>query len=304
MKSRILSMLAIVAVFCCGFADAQVPRKLNYQGFLTSPSGAPVNSVGMQMVFNIYNVQTLGSPLHTETQTVPVSNGVFNVVLGTSTALTLPFDAQYYLGVTPGADPEMSPRQPLEASPYAIRSASAETATKLATARTINGVAFDGTANITVPATNGPMFAMFFGLTSGTGNGGPTDYAATVPVSGRVPFPRNGPVAGGIVRLDASSFLLPAVGIYEITFRVHTTEPGQLQLELNGFALASTVAANLNPTSGGHPISGNFFITTTSINSTLAVVNPAGNATALTITPANGATVSANTQSLTIKRID
>ena len=152
MKSRVLSIFAIVAVFCCGIADAQVPRKLNYQGFLTSPSGAPVNSAGLQMVFNIYNVQTLGSPLHTETQTVTVSNGIFNVLLGTSTALTLPFDAQYYLGVTPGLDPKMSPRQPLAASPYAIRAASAEAATKLATARTINGVAFDGTANITVPA--------------------------------------------------------------------------------------------------------------------------------------------------------
>lgn len=309
MKSHVLSMLAIVAVFFCGFADAQVPRKLNYQGFLTSPSGAPVNSLGMQMVFNIYNVQTLGSPLHTETQTVPVSNGIFNVLLGTSTALTLPFDAPYYLGVTPGVDPEMSPRQPLAASPYAVRAASAEAATKLATARTINGVAFDGTANITVPAASGPMFAMFFGLTSGTGNFGPTDYAATVPAktslgSGRVPFPRDGPVAGGIFRVDASSFTLPAAGTYEITFSVHTAEPGQLQLELNGLDLAETVAANLNPTSGGHPISGNFFITTTSINSTLTVVNPAGNSPSLTITPSNGATVHANTQSLTIKRIN
>ncbi len=131
MKSRVLSMLAIVAVFCCGIADAQVPHKLNYQGFLTSPSGAPINNAGLQMVFNIYNVATLGTPLHTETQTVTVSNGIFNVLLGTGAALTLPFDAQYYLGVTPGADPEMSPRQPLAASPYAIRAATAATADAL-----------------------------------------------------------------------------------------------------------------------------------------------------------------------------
>ena len=31
MKSRVLSMLAVVAVFCCASADAQVPHKLNYQ---------------------------------------------------------------------------------------------------------------------------------------------------------------------------------------------------------------------------------------------------------------------------------
>ncbi len=122
-----------MAFFCCSLADAQIHRKLNYQGFLTSPSGAPVNSAGLQMVFNIHNVATLGAPLHTETQTVTVSDGIFNVLLGTGAALTLPFDAQYYLGVTPGADPEMSPRQPLAASPYAVRAATVESADALAT---------------------------------------------------------------------------------------------------------------------------------------------------------------------------
>jgi len=151
-------------------------------------------------------------------------------------------------------------------------------------------------------------FGMFFGLTAGTGNGGPTDYAATIPVktaagTGRVPFPRNGPAVGGIVRIDSSSFTLPAIGTYEITFRVHTTEPGQLQLELNGADLPETVAVNMNPTAGGHPIIGNAVIATSAINAVLAVINPAGNSTALTVTPANGAQTHANAQSITITRI-
>ena len=325
MKQRALSVLAIVAFIFCGITHAQIPRKLNYQGFLTSPSGAPINSAALPLLFKLYDVSN--TLLYSETQSVVVSNGIFNVLIGSMTPLILPFDSQYFVGITMGADPEMSPRQPLAASPYAIRAASAESlaatatvagsqitgavsaATSLANARTINGVSFDGTANITVPAASGPMFAMFFGLTSGVGNGGPTDYAATVPVktfagSGRVPFPQDGPVAGGIVRISPSSFTLPAAGTYEITFRVHTTEPGQLQLELNGLDLAGTVAVNMNPMTGGHPISGNFFITTASINSTLAVVNPVGNATSLSITPANGSIVHANTQSLTIKKIN
>lgn len=150
--------------------------------------------------------------------------------------------------------------------------------------------------------------AMFFGLTAGTGNPGPTDYAATVAVktaagTGRVPFPQDGPTTGSIVRIDGSSFTLPAIGIYEVTFRVHTTEPGQLQLELNGADLANTVAVNMNPTSGGHPIIGNALISTSVVNSTLAVINPTGNSTALTITPADGAETHANAQSITIKQI-
>lgn len=148
---------------------------------------------------------------------------------------------------------------------------------------------------------------MFYGLTTGTGNGGPNDYAATVAPktsagTGRVPFPRNGP-ASTIVRNDPSSFLLAAIGTYRVTFKVHTTEPGQLQLELNGADLPETVSGNQNPTSGGHTFVGDSIVTTTVINSILAVINPAGNSPALTITPADGASTHANAQSVVIQQL-
>lgn len=150
-------------------------------------------------------------------------------------------------------------------------------------------------------------FGMFYGLTTGTGNAGPNDYAATVAVktiagSGRVPFPRNGP-AVGVVRIDDSSFTIADIGTYEINFGVQTTEPGQLQLELNGAALPETTSGNQNPTAGGHRINHSVLITTVAPNSILAVINPAGNSTALTITPADGASTNANSQVLTIKKI-
>ena len=125
MTSRILSMLATLALLCSGLAHSQIPRTINYQGYLTSPNGAALN-VSVPMVFKIYGVASGGAAMHTETQTVAVSNGIFNVVLGTGAALTLPFDTPYYLGVTVGTDAELAPRQPLSASPYAIRAASAE----------------------------------------------------------------------------------------------------------------------------------------------------------------------------------
>lgn len=78
------------------------------------------------MTLKIYNVASGGSALFTETQPVAVANGVFNVLIGSGTPLTLPFDVQYFLGITVDADAEMSPRQPLAAAPYAIRSASTE----------------------------------------------------------------------------------------------------------------------------------------------------------------------------------
>ena len=124
MKSRVLSMLAIAAVLCCGFAEAQIPRKLNYQGFLTTPSGSPLNTP-QTLIVRLYDAASGGNLLFAETHNpVTVSNGIFNILLGSVdtnlNALNLLFDKQYYLGITVGADPEMSPRQPLAASPYAI----------------------------------------------------------------------------------------------------------------------------------------------------------------------------------------
>lgn len=155
-------------------------------------------------------------------------------------------------------------------------------------------------------------YGMFYGLTAGTGNAGPTDYAATVAAktaagTGRVPFPRNGPVLGGIVSSVGPSTLIdqvtvPAAGTYEISFGVHTTEPGQLQLEVNGVDQAQTVAANMNPTAGGHPICGTFFLTLPAA-AVVAVVNCSGNATALTVVPADGNNTHANTQYLNVKRL-
>jgi hypothetical protein len=59
--------------------------------------------------------------LWVETQQVSVNNGVFNVLLGTATPIALAFDKQYYLGITVGNDPEMTPRQALRSAPYAIK---------------------------------------------------------------------------------------------------------------------------------------------------------------------------------------
>jgi len=116
-----------MALLFSSLAQAQIPRTISYQGYLTSANGAATNSAGLSMLFNIYSGPTGGAALHSETQSVTVSNGIFNVMLGTTTALILPFDVPYYLGVTVGTDAEMSPRRPLAASPYAIRAASADT---------------------------------------------------------------------------------------------------------------------------------------------------------------------------------
>ncbi len=183
---------------------------------------------------------------------------------------------------------------------------------------TINAAGASSTAIWQAPTTPAAYGAMFYGLTTGTGNGGATDYAATIAVkttagTGRVPFPRNGPIYGtspmSIANGTTSPALLaeiniPTIGTYRVTFNVHTTEPGQLQLELQGVDLPATVASNLNSTVAGHNIIGDSIITTTVINSKLAVVNCVGNVAVLTITPADGNRTAALAQTITIMRVN
>ena len=110
-------VLLLVAALCCGSVHAAVPHQINYQGMLTNPGGTPVNAT-VSMVLNLYNVDTGGAALYTETQSVVVANGVFNVLIGSVTPLPLPFDVQYWLGVKVGTDAEMTPRQPVAATGY------------------------------------------------------------------------------------------------------------------------------------------------------------------------------------------
>jgi predicted Abi (CAAX) family protease len=124
-------------------------------------------------------------------------------------------------------------------------------------------------------------FADFFALM-------PPDNAATVAPGTDVTFPQDGPTsASNITRTDASSFNLSAIGTYQVLSQVSVTEAGQLILTLNGADLAYTVAGRAT---GTGQIAVMSLVTTTVINSILTVRNPAGNSTALTITPLAGGT--------------
>ncbi len=98
-------------------------QEINYQGRLTDLSGTPITG-NYNIVFKLYDAETGGSALWTETHTaVPVSGGFFSVKLGSINTLTpVDFSKQFYLGIQVGADPEMSPRLKLEDVPHALGS--------------------------------------------------------------------------------------------------------------------------------------------------------------------------------------
>lgn len=101
---------------------AAVPHLINYQGKLTNSQGQPITGA-VNVTFRIYDQESGGSPLWTETYTgLTIDKGIFNVMLGGVTALNLAFDKQYYLGIQVGSDTEMIPRQRLASSGYAVMS--------------------------------------------------------------------------------------------------------------------------------------------------------------------------------------
>ncbi|QAY68362.1 collagen-like protein [Paenibacillus protaetiae] len=147
-----------------------------------------------------------------------------------------------------------------------------------------------GAAGLTGPAgPTGPIgpaggvlgFADFFALM-------PPDNSVTVAPGTDVSFPQDGPVSGtAITRINASSFDLAEIGTYQVLFQVNANEAGQLILTLNGSDLSYTVVGRATGTS---QIVGTALVQTTVIHSVLTVRNPAGNSTALTITPLAGGT--------------
>lgn len=91
-------------------SEAQVPKNLNYQGYLTDTDGEPIRG-DVQMTFGLYETAMGGTPVWQETQTVQCQEGYYNVIFGKSGNLViLPGPRQYYLGVQVGTEPEMTPR--------------------------------------------------------------------------------------------------------------------------------------------------------------------------------------------------
>ncbi len=93
---------------------------ISYQGRLTDADGVPLSG-DYQMRFALYDVPTGGSPCWSETQTVSVSDGLFNVLLGSTNSIDHScLTGDVYLGIKVGDDFEMTPRELLTSVPYAV----------------------------------------------------------------------------------------------------------------------------------------------------------------------------------------
>lgn len=131
MKFKRFMLVLVILILPSICIQAQVPKMINYQGKLTTPQGALIDST-ISMTFSIY-ADSLGMPpsLWSETQaSVVIQKGIFSVLLGSINPIP---DSVFsgdirYLGVKAGNDPEMTPRKPMLSVPYAHKSLEADTA--------------------------------------------------------------------------------------------------------------------------------------------------------------------------------
>lgn len=129
---KCLAVAFLISLTLTSLASAAVPRIINYQGYLKDTTAAtPVNGL-VDITFSLYDVPIEGTALWSERHAaVPVSSGIYSIRLGSidpaGNPLAGPFDKEYFLGISVNDGPELTPRQPLTAVPYSMKSITVET---------------------------------------------------------------------------------------------------------------------------------------------------------------------------------
>jgi hypothetical protein len=106
MNRFVIFTILIVLVSLASLSQADVPKLINYQGMLTD-DGTPLTDT-LDITFKIFNDSLSVSPTDKrweETHSdVSVIDGLFNVMLGSVSALNLDFSEDYWLDITVGGE--------------------------------------------------------------------------------------------------------------------------------------------------------------------------------------------------------
>lgn len=174
MKTFLAALL--LAVVQAGAAT--LPNRINFQGKLLDPATNAPKDGAFSIAFRIYDGagNSLWGP---ETHpTVSVVNGVFSVQLGSVLALPPQVfsNGDTHLGITVGADSEMTPRQQLVMAPYAFTAAQLAHSSDLRLNAGLAYSTFTSAGNLLVP----------YGVYAGTGtfSGSLTASSATFTATG------------------------------------------------------------------------------------------------------------------------
>jgi hypothetical protein len=106
----LISILSSIIIF-----SQSLPHTISYQGVLKDAAGVIVPNGDYTLKFTIYENDVT---IWTETKSITVTDGIVNTLLGSITPIDLPFDNEYWIGITIGTDNELSPRIKLSSVPY------------------------------------------------------------------------------------------------------------------------------------------------------------------------------------------
>lgn len=124
-KYLVLGLITLLGLTLAGCISGLSPQ-FTYQGLLTNASGQPLNG-NVTITYRIFNVETGGTALYSETETVTVNRGQFSSIVGPTSAVAglSPEDLAQPLWieiqVNDGTNTEtLTPRQRLYGAPYAF----------------------------------------------------------------------------------------------------------------------------------------------------------------------------------------
>jgi hypothetical protein len=134
----VLAVLPVLVLFALktDTANATNPSTISFQGKVVNANGTNVTDGTYTFLFKLYTVSSGGTAVWTETDSIAVTSGVFQVNLGANcsfftaatcnnnTPINFGTNPNLYLGITFNSDPagEMSPRVQLQSVPYAYNS--------------------------------------------------------------------------------------------------------------------------------------------------------------------------------------
>ncbi|QDG53671.1 hypothetical protein FIV42_23875 [Persicimonas caeni] len=126
MKLRTVAAAALaLALSVPSVAAAQVPAEVPVQAYLTYDSGVPVDG-SVTVTFKIYDAQSGGAELHSETLDVSADAGAFTAYLTPDLVIFEDYQ-DLYLGLAVDGGSEMSPRLKMASVPYAAVAGNAAT---------------------------------------------------------------------------------------------------------------------------------------------------------------------------------
>ncbi|NLE30788.1 hypothetical protein GX618_00740, partial [Candidatus Dojkabacteria bacterium] len=135
------------------------PNVMSFQGRLTDRSDTPITAP-TSVTFKIYNVPSGGTALWTGTCSLtPDGDGIFDALLGSECGSAIPDtvfgeNVDTYLGITVGSDTEMTPRQKIVSSAYALNADTLDGFDSSQTPGVNNVVVLDTSGNLTFGITN------------------------------------------------------------------------------------------------------------------------------------------------------